>query len=180
MTALYTRGGDNGSTSTPGSGRISKADLRLEALGTIDELGAVVGLAHSLAGPSEHLQILRSVQEKLIALAAEVAAGGSSASFVKQRIVEADTKELELAIDSCQELLPELRSFVLANGVPAAAALHFARTVCRRAERRIVDLHERSQLSPAVLKYINRLSDLLFVLARLVNHEAQDNEAERR
>lgn len=174
MTAIYTRGGDSGSTSTPGGGKTSKADLRLEALGTIDELGAAIGLALSLADPSEHLSILQTVQEKLIVLGAEIAADGVSGAPPDSRIMDDDTVVLEHAIDSCQALLPELRTFILAGGVPAAAALHVARTVCRRAERRVVDLHGQSQVSLAILKYLNRLSDLLFVLARLANKEVKD------
>ncbi len=172
MTAIYTRGGDSGSTSTPGGGKTSKADLRLEALGTIDELGAAIGLALSLTSPSEHLRILQTVQEKLIVLGAEIAADGVSGAPPDRRIVDDDTVELEQAIDSCEARLPKLRDFILAGGVPAAAALHVARTVCRRAERRVVDLHGQSQVSLSILKYLNRLSDLLFVLARLVNEEA--------
>jgi len=173
VTAIYTRGGDSGSTSTPGGGRTSKADLRLEALGTIDELSAVIGLALSLATPSERFSILQTVQKKLIVLGAEIAADGVSGAPPDRRIVDNDTLELEQAIDSYEARLPKLRDFILAGGVPAAAALHVARTVCRRAERRVVDLHGQSQVSLAILKYLNRLSDLLFVLARLANKEAE-------
>jgi cob(I)alamin adenosyltransferase len=157
----------------PDGTRVGKDAARPEACGTVDELNALLGLARA-EGLSETIdRCLRACQHDLLAVGAELAAGGGTTSTFRP----VDVKQiavLETVIDQYQEALPPLAGFILPGGTRAAALLHQARTVCRRAERRIVSLghDEDREISPSLLAYINRLSDLLFVLARTVNAEA--------
>ncbi|MBS1253114.1 MAG: Cob(I)yrinic acid a,c-diamide adenosyltransferase [Anaerolineales bacterium] len=173
---IYTRSGDQGQTSLFGGQRVSKADLRVEAYGTVDELNAAIGLAESLIDDSGISSQLQAVQSRLFGLGSDLAtprASGSerTASHV-QRVQEAWAKGLEDAIDQAESEIEALSSFILPGGTPGAAALQVARTVCRRAERRVVTLSQEEDVTPAVLIYLNRLADLLFVLARLANQRA--------
>ena len=174
MTRIYTRTGDGGETSLFGGGRVSKDDLRVRAYGTVDELNAAIGLARA-AGASREIDIvLERLQHHLFDLGAELATPDptSPAAAHALRVTPERITALEQDIDRFEARLPPLRQFVLPGGVPAAAALHHARTVARRAEREIVALAARDPLNPELLKYVNRLSDLLFVLARAANHAA--------
>jgi cob(I)alamin adenosyltransferase len=167
---IYTKTGDSGDTSLFGGTRVRKDDARVEAYGDVDELNAWLGVILASSPEPMFAEPLQRIQRDLFALGAQLAdpAERIEARVVKAAITDADVERLEQLIDRFDGELPPLRHFILAGGSPAAAALHVARAVCRRAERRIVGL------TPAVdaplIRYVNRLSDLLFVLARAVNH----------
>jgi len=169
---LYTRTGDNGETGVPGSPRVSKASGRIEALGTLDELNSLIGVVRAHPGPEEVMNCLREVQRQLFALGAALAAGESSA--IGQREIE----WLEDHIDAFSAHVPPLTNFILPGGSLAGAHCHVARSVCRRAERRLVQLGQESNVNSGPLAYLNRLSDLLFAAARRLNHWAQQTETE--
>ena len=176
MTKIYTRTGDAGETMLLGGRRVQKDDIRVEAFGTIDELNAVLGIARAeLARNAQEFlhvdKLLGEIQHRLFDLGAELATpppGQSSARVVS----DAEVATLEAAIDRHESSLEPLRAFILPGGTPAAAQLHLARCVCRRAERRLVHLAGREPVRGEVIRYLNRLSDLLFVLARSVNRTA--------
>ena len=177
MTRIYTRTGDAGTTGLFAGGRISKGHVRLHAYGTIDELNAIVGLvvaAGVSAGLREHL--LR-IQADLFVVGGDLATPLSSAKPAIERVSPEMITRLEQEIDAWEGKLPELRNFILPGGGPAGAFLHQARTVCRRAERWIVQLSEVDEVNAELLKYVNRLSDWLFVAARLANMEDGSAEA---
>lgn len=176
----YTRSGDEGETSLFGGQRVSKADIRVSAIGTVDELNATIGLAESLVGEPEISEQLRQLQSRLFDLGADLATPQAGTLEHTQahvpRVHDAWVIELEEAIDAAEGGLDPLSSFILPGGTPGAAALHMARTVCRRAERQVVALSQQEEINPAVLIFLNRLSDLLFVLARLVNQQGGQAE----
>jgi cob(I)alamin adenosyltransferase len=173
---IYTKTGDKGETGLPGGGRVPKDATVTEVCGTVDELNTVLGLARAASLPEDVAGLLDRVQSQLFDLGAEVARLGAETDS-RCRIVPADIRALEEAIDRFDAELPPLRNFILPGGIFAAAELHFARAVCRRAERSLVGLlREVPALSPESLIYLNRLSDLLFVLARLVNARAGQAE----
>ena len=175
---IYTRTGDAGETSLFDGSRVSKADSRVDAYGDVDELNAWLGLARAARLDADLDQPLVRIQQDLFALGAQLADPGERIAerVLKASLADADVERLEALIDRLESELPPLRRFILAGGSPTGAALHVARTVCRRAERRIVSL---APVPDAVLiKYVNRLSDLLFVLARVVNHRAGVPEIE--
>jgi cob(I)alamin adenosyltransferase len=171
---IYTRTGDDGSTGLFGGGRVEKNHPRIRAYGTVDEVNATLGLTVSLL-PEEDAtawirSLLLSIQNELFILGADLATPIGSKAAVP-RIGTENVERLEKAIDDTDEALPDLVNFILPGGHRAAAALHLARTTCRRAEREVVDASEADELNPLVMRYLNRLSDLLFVAARTVNHE---------
>jgi cob(I)alamin adenosyltransferase len=175
---IYTRTGDTGETSLLGGARVSKHDPRVDAYGEVDELNAWLGLARaSRVDPAIDQELVR-LQQDLFALGAQLAdpAGKLATRVTKAIIADEHVTRLESLIDRLEAELPSLRRFILAGGTPAGAALHVARTVCRRAERRMVALDP--PVDPVLLRYINRLSDLLFVLARAVNHRGGVPETE--
>jgi len=182
VTRIYTRTGDAGETGLIGGRRVAKDDLRVEAYGALDELNSSVGAAraflHGTTSRAELDEALDQIQRDLFALSAEIAAPGKEGTG--PRIGAAEVEALEQLIDRFDAALPELRVFILPGGAPAGALLHVARTVARRAERRAVTLARRESLNPEVLRYLNRLADLLFVLARTVNARAGGGEAEWR
>jgi cob(I)alamin adenosyltransferase len=176
---IYTRTGDTGETSLFGGTRVSKSDPRVDAYGEVDELNAWLGFV--VASLSAHpdsdafadiADALVHIQRDLFALGARLADPGDhiSARVTKAVLHDADVERLEQLIDRLEADLPALAHFILAGGVEPGAALHLARAVCRRAERRMVTLHPAVDL--ILIRYINRLSDLLFVMARAVNHRA--------
>jgi len=175
---IYTRTGDAGETSLFDGTRVSKHDPRVETYGDVDELNAWLGLARaSRVDPAIDQEIVQ-LQRDLFALGAQLAdpADKLAPRVTKAIIADADVTRLEGAIDRLEGELPPLRRFILAGGTPAGAALHVARTVCRRAERRMVALDP--PVDPVLLRYVNRLSDLLFVMARVVNHRGGIPETE--
>jgi cob(I)alamin adenosyltransferase len=170
---IYTRTGDDGTTGLFGGARVRKDDPRVEAYGTADELNACLGAARAAGLPPELDALLGQLQEDLFVLGAELACVPGKEEKMKMRLLDAsDALRLEQAIDAAEEGLPPLRSFVLPGGTPAAAALHVARTVARRAERRALEAAAQGPVRSELLVYLNRLSDLLFTLARCANHLA--------
>ena len=170
---IYTRTGDAGSTGLLGGARIAKDGLRIEAYGTVDELNAALGAARALGTPDAALDAaLARVQVDLFALGAALASAPGRELRAGEGVTAADIERLEREIDAWEAELPPLRSFVLPGGSGAAALLHLARTVCRRAERSVVRLAREESAPAEILVYLNRLSDLLFTLARLANHRA--------
>lgn len=168
---IYTRGGDDGSTGLLGGTRVSKADPQVEAYGQVDELNALLGWVRATALPAAVDEVLGVVQADCFRLGALLAAApGASAGVTPPG--DAEILALEQAIDALEEHLAPLRNFVLPGGSEAAARLHLARTVCRRAERAVVALATQAALPEAAVRWLNRLSDLLFVQARFANHDA--------
>jgi cob(I)alamin adenosyltransferase len=177
LTRIYTGGGDSGETSLGDGARVSKDDARIEAFGTVDELNAVIGLALAAGGPTEITAPLERIQNELFDLGADLAVPVSSDDEKSRlRVTSEQASTLEGECDSLNEALEPLKSFVLPGGSELAARLHHARTVCRRAERRIVTLAAVAEVTPAVIVYVNRLSDLLFIMARAASHEGGSPE----
>ncbi len=174
LTRIYTRGGDAGETSLGDGSRVSKTDARLEAFGAVDELNSVIGVVLAGDVPAEIRTVLERVQNELFDLGADLSVPAEVEG--RLRIERALVDRLEQDCDRFNAELPELRSFVLPGGTPAAAALHIARTVCRRAERETHRAASEHELGPYVAVYLNRLSDLLFVLARAANEHAGRDE----
>ncbi len=171
--AIYTRTGDEGLTALVGGERVKKSTLRVSAYGTVDEANSALGLARGLLpeAVAELDPLFDRLQRALFELGSDLATlKNSPAERYVERIREEDVAALEAEIDRLEAELPPLKLFVLPGGHPAAGALHLARTVVRRAEREAVALAEHEWVNPEALKFLNRLSDLLFVLARYVNH----------
>ncbi|MBM3533474.1 MAG: cob(I)yrinic acid a,c-diamide adenosyltransferase [Alphaproteobacteria bacterium] len=164
LTRIYTKGGDKGRTSLGGGKRVPKHALRVEAYGTVDEANAAIGLARLKASKAADAMLAR-IQNDLFDLGADLCRPGTEGL----RVAEAQVVRLEREIDEMNERLRPLDSFVLPGGTPVAAALHLARTVARRAERAITRLAEKEEVSAVAIRYANRLSDHLFVLARAEN-----------
>jgi cob(I)alamin adenosyltransferase len=174
---IYTKTGDRGDTRLFDGSKVRKHDDRVEAYGAVDELNASIGAAAAFLQDSALIVMLADVQKDLFSIGAQLADPrfkervGGKFQLSRQRITA-----LEMAIDSFETELPPLRQFILAGGGPAGAMLHVARTVCRRAERRVVSLSEKVDVNPDIVEYLNRLSDFLFVMARLVNHREGKQE----
>jgi len=175
---IYTKTGDTGETSLFDGTRVKKDDARVDAYGEVDEMNAWLGLARASGLAPGLGEAIVHIQRDLFALGAQLADPGEKLAprVTKAIIADADVARLEQLIDRLETELPPLRRFILAGGTPAGAALHVARTVCRRAERRIVAL--QPPVDPVLVRYVNRLSDLLFVLARAANHRAGAAEVE--
>lgn len=174
---IYTKTGDKGDTGLFGGGRVRKDDARVEAYGEVDELNATLGLAASLSDDPQIRGWLATIQDELFVLGSELAT--PDPARVKKQIVpvgEEQIAAMEAIIDALDEEIPPLRQFILPGGHPAAAQLHVARTVCRRVERRVVSFSEEAPVRAECIAYLNRLSDLLFVLARAVNHRQKVEE----
>jgi cob(I)alamin adenosyltransferase len=170
---IYTKTGDDGTTGLLGPGRVRKDDLRVEVYGTVDELNASLGVARAHGLDADADALVARLQDELFVLGSALADPSSEGPF-HRRITAQHVEALESAIDHLDEELAPLSQFILPGGVPAAAQIHLARAVCRRAERLAVALARRpdQDVPPAILIYLNRLSDLLFVLARAVNRRA--------
>jgi len=172
---IYTKTGDAGETALFGGGRVPKDDLRVVAYGDIDELNAACGLARALPPEEFGRGLLERIQRELFTIGAELASpdrGKVLRALPRAPVAMSDVAALEQAIDEHEARLEPLASFILPGGAPKSAALHVARTVCRRAERSVVTLGRDAKLNPALLPYLNRLSDLLFVLARAADRAA--------
>ena len=179
---IYTKTGDDGLTGLFGGGRVGKDCPRIEAYGTVDELNAAIGVARACRVPAEIDAVLAAAQNDLFAAGAELATPAEGLAMLDRRssrLGDAHIARLEAAIDRFDERLAPLKEFILPCGDPAGAALHLARTICRRAERRAVALRrsEPEAVSEAVIVYLNRLGDLLFVLARAASAAAGVREA---
>ncbi len=176
---IYTKTGDAGDTGLFGGGRVGKDHPRVEAYGDVDELNAAIGVARSAAPMPRIDEVLVPIQRDLFSIGAMLATPNLEKmreQLEKARVDEARIGELEGSIDACERELEALRSFIVPGGTPKAAALHVARTVCRRAERRVVHLGRQVEIPEIVVRYLNRLSDLLFMLARLANKQAGAGE----
>ena len=167
LTRIYTRGGDQGETSLGDGSRVSKLDCRIGAFGTVDELNSALGLALAGDVPEPMREPLVRIQNELFDVGADLSVpwGVTDRLRVEQELID----RLEQLCDEFNDDLPELRSFVLPGGTEASARLHVARTICRRAEREVLLGAQEVELNPLVLGYLNRLSDLLFILARSAN-----------
>ena len=178
---IYTRTGDRGETGLFGGGRVGKDHVRVDAYGEVDELNAAVGLARALdTEPGIDAQLER-IQRALFAIGSLLATPDLAKMrqhLDKAQLDDARVAELEAAMDAADTELAPLKAFILPAGAPKAAALHVARTVCRRAERRVVHLAREIDIPEIVVVYLNRLSDLLFTLARLANHRAGTPDVE--
>jgi len=184
LTRIYTRTGDKGDTALVGGRRVAKDSPRIEAYGTVDELNAVIGLARVFN--AERLKkgkahrwldgVLRRIQNELFDLGSELATPADAVYEGMHRVSEAEVKGLEALMDQCQKDLQPLKSFTLPGGGRVGGFLHQARTVCRRAERRVLALSRVETISPWTITYVNRLSDLLFVLSRWVARKGGETE----
>lgn len=172
---IYTRTGDEGTTGLFGGGRVSKHHARVEAYGDVDELNSVLGMVRATAPTDFFDPLLEQVQRDLFSIGGQLATPDPEkvrAALAKADLALDRVAEFERVIDEADGELPPLRAFILPAGTPKAAALHLARTVCRRAERSVVALASADDVPLLFLRYLNRLSDLLFTLARLANHRA--------
>jgi len=177
---IYTKTGDEGKTSLFGGERVLKDDVRIEAYGTTDELNALLGLVLSESLTAEITNLLIQIQNDLFIVGAELATPKESkkGKSIIPELGEESIKILENKIDEIEEKLPPLKSFILPSGTKSASLLHFGRTICRRAERLVVKLTKEVEINNSVIKYLNRLSDLLFVLARYENIRTSTVEVE--
>lgn len=173
---IYTKTGDTGDTGLFGGGRVRKYGIRVEAYGTVDELNSVLGVIRTYDLPDPAGDWLQRVQNDLFYLGADLATPFETKSEWVVRLDGEAVKGLEQAIDRMEAELPPLKSFILPGGTPAAAQLHVARTVCRRAERITVELNDEQAINPTAIVYLNRLGDFLFVLARWVNFQAGESD----
>jgi cob(I)alamin adenosyltransferase len=176
LARIYTRTGDKGETGLVGGNRTSKGSLRVQAYGDIDELNSVLGLARTFSKDKEISSLLERLQRDLFIVGADLASPRTEDHAT--RVTGEMTVTLEKNIDTFQQELRPLKAFILPGGAETGALLHFARTVARRAERSIVALNKTESLNENLIPYMNRLSDLLFVMARLANHREGGNELE--
>lgn len=174
---IYTRAGDGGETGLYGGTRVPKDAIRVQTFGTVDEMNAALGVALTLIEDDEVAAVLKRIQGELFEVGADLATPAERGSTVP-RLGSSATTQLEAEIDRFETELSPLRNFILPGGSPGGASLHLARVVCRRAERHLVTLAFSEDVNPEVSRYLNRLSDHLFTLARLVNHRAGRTETE--
>ncbi len=168
---IYTKTGDKGKTSLIGGTKVSKGDLRIESYGTVDELNSYVGLCKDLLQDATGVQTLQEIQDRLFTIGAELACDpDKNTNVIIPDLHETDIELLEKEIDRMESTLEPLKTFILPGGHPTVSQLHIARTVCRRAERCCVRLASETTVDPIITKYLNRLSDYLFVLARYSGH----------
>ncbi len=177
---IYTKTGDKGETGLFGGDRVSKDARRIEAYGAVDELNSLVGIIRALRPNKKIDQVLLGIQNDLFVLGADLATRKTNKRSLIPRIGPSHVALLEKAIDTLQLPLTPLKTFILPGGTIAASHLHYARTVCRRAERSVVRLSRSEEINEYALVYLNRLSDLLFVLARYANHIGKEKETEWR
>jgi cob(I)alamin adenosyltransferase len=174
---IYTRTGDDGTTGLIGGSRVKKHNIRLEAYGTIDELNSYIGLIRSMQSDKHSDRMLEIIQNRLFVIGANLATD-ESIDLIKKQLPckKTDIELLEREMDEMNSSLPELRNFILPGGGQASSFCHVARTVCRRAERRIVELAENKEVDTLLIKFINRLSDYLFVLSRKISLDQETPE----
>jgi cob(I)alamin adenosyltransferase len=176
---IYTKTGDAGTTGLFGGGRVAKDDARVSAYGDVDELNSAIGVVRATNPTDFADDLLVSIQRDLFSIGGHLATPDPEKvrkALARAELSEARVTAFEAAIDAADAELPALRAFVLPAGTPKAAALHLARTVCRRAERSVVHLASAADVPPLFLVYLNRLSDLLFTLARLANHRGGEGD----
>lgn len=181
MPNVYTRGGDKGETGLFGGNRTPKDDIRVEAYGTMDEANSAIGLAYSLSEDNDIREILHHLQERIFVLGAELASDEKGKAMLKDGISQADIDFMEEKLDYYLSVIGPQKSFIVPGKNPVSSALHLARTVVRRGERRIVEYtHKDPDVRPELVKFANRLSDLLFVLARTEEYNEMVKEVVRR
>jgi cob(I)alamin adenosyltransferase len=168
---IYTKTGDQGQTSLIGGTRVYKSHHRIDAYGTIDELNSYIGLLRDQAANLSRKETLLEIQDRLFTIGSSLAADPEKSSLKIPDLLESDIDFLEKAMDEMDEKLPELRAFVLPGGHESVSFCHIARTVCRRSERLVIALAQEDYVNDLVIKYLNRLSDYLFVLSRLMSQE---------
>ena len=168
---IYTKTGDDGTTSLFGGKRVSKAELRIETYGTVDELNSFIGLVRDQEVNQKRKNVLIEIQDRLFTVGSILATESGNTKVKIPSLSEEDIQFLEKEIDTMDAELPPMRFFVLPGGHPSVSHCHVARTVCRRAERLTIALNAQEKVDPLVIKYLNRLSDYLFVLSRKMAHE---------
>lgn len=168
---IYTKTGDQGLTSLLGGTRVKKSHHRIEAYGTVDELNAHLGLVGDQPVNAMRRPFLQQIQDRLFTMGASLAVDPEKARMTLPDLLESDVTALEEAIDEMEQHLPPLKAFILPGGHPSVSFCHIARCVCRRTERLVIALQEESYVEDLVVKYLNRLSDYLFVLCRMMAHE---------
>jgi len=168
---IYTKTGDAGSTSLFGGKRVSKADLRIDTYGTVDELNSYIGLLRDQEVNAKRKNVLVEIQDRLFTIGSILATEPGNVKVKVPSLNEDDIVFLEREIDTMEEKLPPMRSFVLPGGHPSVSFCHVARTVCRRAERLVIALDAQEKVDPLIVKYLNRLSDYLFILSRKMTAE---------
>jgi len=175
---IYTKTGDQGKTSLIGGTKVPKSNIRIEAYGTVDELNSFIGLVSDYVTDEATKQTLKEIQDRLFTIGSSLACDPDKEPKLKiPDLKETDVTYLEQQIDAMNEVLPEMKNFILPGGHVAVSTAHVARCVCRRAERICVNMQEHEmEVEPLVIKYINRLSDYLFVLARYIGHQLKVNE----
>ncbi|HEY4799227.1 MAG TPA: cob(I)yrinic acid a,c-diamide adenosyltransferase [Bacteroidia bacterium] len=173
---IYTRKGDKGETSLLGGTRVAKSHIRIESYGTVDELNSWIGLIRDQQIDGDTKKILIHIQDRLFTLGSHLASDPAKKGIKIPDIKEENITALEMAMDKMNETLPEMRSFILPGGHPAVSYCHLARCVCRRAERCVVRLSEKEKVDELLIKYLNRLSDYLFVLSRKLTHDLKAEE----
>ena len=173
---IYTKTGDQGTTALFGGKRVSKADLRIETYGTIDELNSFVGLVRDQEINQPRKDELIEIQDRLFTIGSVLATEPGNTKVKTPQLSEEDITFLERKIDAMDEVLPQMRSFVLPGGHQSVSYCHVARTVCRRAERLCISLNKHEPVDPLIIKYLNRLSDYLFVLSRKMGQELKVEE----
>ncbi|OEJ99654.1 cob(I)yrinic acid a,c-diamide adenosyltransferase [Roseivirga misakiensis] len=173
---IYTKTGDSGTTSLLGGARVSKAHVRIEAYGTVDELNSYIGLLRDQPVNTERRDLLKEIQDRLFTLGAELATEPGKDKVVKPDLFEKDITLLEETMDELDQKLPALTNFVLPGGHQSVSFAHIARCVCRRAERITINLNDHEPVDPLVIRYLNRLSDFLFVLGRAMTQELDAEE----
>lgn len=173
---IYTKTGDQGSTSLFGGKRVSKADLRIDTYGTVDELNSWIGVLRDQSVNQSRKEILVEIQDRLFTIGSILATEPENTKVKIPSLAESDIELLENKMDAMDAVLPPMRFFVLPGGNASVSFGHVARTVCRRAERLIIALSETEKVDPLVIKYMNRLSDYLFVLCRIMTQELQAEE----
>lgn len=174
---VYTKTGDKGTTSLVGGDRVPKTHIRLEAYGTVDELNSYLGLLNTYLRDEADRNFILGVQHKLFSIGSHLATNQEKTQLKAASILSPEHVErIEQEIDKLDDQLPELRAFIIPGGSRGAAVCHICRTVCRRAERRILALSETCTISAEVLAFVNRLSDYLFVLSRKINFDEQNSE----
>jgi cob(I)alamin adenosyltransferase len=177
-TKIYTKTGDEGKTSLLGGVRVPKHHLRIETYGTIDELNSFIGMTRDMIPDESKKELLKIIQDRLFVIGAHLASAPEKNKMSIPDLLESDVSLLERSIDQMNENLPELKSFILPGGHPAASWCHLSRCVCRRAERLVSHLMTEEEVHSLVIVYLNRLSDFLFVLARMVLREQNLEEIE--
>ena len=173
---IYTKTGDKGQTSLIGGTRVPKHHIRIESYGTVDELNSWIGLINDQEIPAESKIILSEIQDRLFTIGSSLASDPEKSKMKIPDLHQSDIELLENEIDKMNEVLPEMRHFILPGGHTTISYCHLARCVCRRAERNVIHLHESEYVNEMVIVYLNRLSDYLFVLARFITHQFKVNE----